>query len=197
MKEIILEKPQIDMDFPLMRAISLRRTKRKWKYEDLDMQHISNILWAACGETKKAKGKAKNRRTIASACSAQLIRVYAALDSGVYRYNEPEHKLEMVSEHDVRDMLGTQMLMRNAPFGLIYVTEAGNKTGIIRGGDEKTMFMAATETGEISQNVYLYCAASGLNTVLIALVDREKLAEKMNLREGSFITFTQIIGKEA
>ena len=197
MKEIILEKPQTEMEFPLMRAISMRRTKRKWKYENLDMQNVSNILWAACGQTMEAKGKSKNRRTIASACSAQLIKVYAALDSGVYRYNEPKHTLEMVSENDVRDLLGTQMLMRNAPFGLIYVTDTGSKTGIINGGSEKTMFMAATETGEISQNVYLYSAAAGLNTVLIALVDREALAKKMNLGEGAFITFTQIIGKQA
>lgn len=54
--------------------------------------------------------------------------------------------------------------------------------------------MAGTETGFISQNVYLYCAAARLNTAVIGLVDREKLHDIMQLLENEKVVYTQAIG---
>jgi len=61
---ITLPEPQKDLDFPLMKAIEMRRTKRKWQDSNLSDQEISNILCAACGiiqeETKRSKSKSKS-----------------------------------------------------------------------------------------------------------------------------------------
>jgi len=57
------------------------------------------------------------------------------------------------------------------------------------------MFVAGTEAGLMSQNVYLYCAANHLNTVLIALVNREKLSKTIGLSENKTIVYTQVVGK--
>jgi nitroreductase len=57
------------------------------------------------------------------------------------------------------------------------------------------MFIAGTEAGLMSQNVYLYCSATNLNTVLIALVNREKLHEEIGLQENETIVYTQVVGK--
>lgn len=196
MKDIILPQPELNREFPLMKSLQLRRTKRKWKNELLSLQEISNILWSGCGETLKTTKRSKNRRTVPSACNSQLVDVYACLERGVYKYLSSEHKLEFVSDVDVRSILGTQKMMKSAPFGLIYVCDFSKRTGIIKSDESKKMFLAGTETGFISQNVYLYCASSNLSTVLIAMVDRDRLAEVLGLNELKVITYTQIIGEE-
>lgn len=195
MKDIFLEKPQKELDVPLMQAIENRRTKRKWTNETLTLQEISNICWVACGETKAATKRSKNMRTVASGCNSQIVSIYIALDSGVYKYIEKEHKLSFITSADVRGMLGTQKMMKSAVFGIIYVADFSTKTGILKSDYSKKMFIAGTETGLMSQNVYLYCSATDLNTVLIALIDRDNLAKTINLNENSEITFTQIVGK--
>jgi len=60
MNDITLPKPQLDLEFPLMKALKNRRTIRKWKTELLTLQEVSNILWCACGETKVATKRSKN-----------------------------------------------------------------------------------------------------------------------------------------
>ena len=195
MKDIILPAPQLDLDFPLMEALKNRRTKRKWKPEPLSMQEVSDILWCACGETKPATNRSKNRRTVPSACNSQLIKVYAALESGVYKYNEPEHKLVQITKEDIRCNIGTQKMMKSAPFGIIYVADFGKSTGIIKSNYGQKMFVGGTEAGLMSQNVYLYCAAAGLNTVLIALTDRDYLKKSLRLDESCEVIYTQAAGR--
>jgi hypothetical protein len=57
---IKLPESQKDLDFPLMKAIENRRTKRKWKDSELSVQEISNLLRVACGITyKETKKKQK------------------------------------------------------------------------------------------------------------------------------------------
>ncbi len=195
MKEIILPKPQIDLDFPLMKALQKRSTIRKWKLEDLPLQEISNILWCACGETKPAAKRNKNKRTIPSGCNSQLVSVYAAMDTGVYRYNEAEHKLEQVINEDIRNNLGKQKIMKTAPFGLIYIADFNKNTGIMKSDYGQKMFLGGTEAGSMSQNVYLYCACANLNTVLLALVDRDHIKSALKLNKNCEVIYTQVVGK--
>jgi hypothetical protein len=54
---IKLPGPQIDLDFPLMKALEKRRSIRKWKDAPISEQELSNLLWAACGITKEKYGK--------------------------------------------------------------------------------------------------------------------------------------------
>lgn len=193
--DILLPSPDIDRELSLVDAISLRRTKRSFSNGNMSLQDISNILWCGCGETMKATKRSKNRRTVPSACNSQLISVYACLKSGVYKYCEPEHKLECIIGEDLRSDLGTQKMMKIAPFGLIYVGDFSKGTGIIKSNNEKKLFLAGTETGFISQNVYLYCASSKINTALVALVDRDRLSQKLGFNKNQIITYTQIIGR--
>lgn len=81
--DLVLPAPQTDSPFTLMQALETRRTTRKWSGEPVLEQDLSNLLWAACGITKKKKGNTKSKRTAPSACNAQEIRVYVLLESGV------------------------------------------------------------------------------------------------------------------
>ena len=58
-------------------------------------------------------------------------------------------------------------------------------------------FYAATDTGFISQDVYLFCASSGLATVVRGLVDKQALAKAMKLRPEQKIILAQTVGYPA
>ena len=195
MTDIIkLTEPQKDLDFPLMKAIEKRRTKRKWKDSNLSEQEISNLLWAACGVTQNETKKSKSRRSAPSACNSQEIKIYIALSTGVYLYDEKNHQLIKILEKDIRENIGKQKMMRSAPVGLIYVSDYSKLKTFQFKKDENKWFTSTADTAFISQNVYLYCAAANLSTAIIGLVDRNKLHKTLELTENEKIIYTQVIG---
>ena len=195
-KIIKLPVPQMNLEFPLMRALEKRRSIRKWNDTPITEQELSNILWAACGETKKKYGKVKSKRTAPSACNSQEIRVYALLETGVFVYQEDQHELREIVNHDIREHTGTQQMMRSAPLGLVLVADLSRMKAPFLRSEKAKRFSAWVDTGYISQNVYLYCAASSLATVAISLVDRDKLHKLMLLKDYEKIVLTHVVGHE-
>jgi len=193
-KTIKLPDPQKDLDFPLMKALEERRTKRKWKDEPLSNQELSNLLWAGCGITKKKYGNVKSKRTAPSGCNSQEIRVYVIMKKGVFLYNEDKHELIEIIAKDIRKNIGTQKMMKSAPMGLVFVADLSRMKSPFLRNKEAQRFCAWVDTGYVSQNIYLFCAASGLGTVVLSLVDRDKLHNLMNLKEHEKIVLTQVVG---
>jgi SagB-type dehydrogenase family enzyme len=194
MNTIKLPEPQKDLVFPLMKALETRRTIRKWSDEPISEQELSNLLWAACGITKCKTGKTKSKRTVPSACNSQEIRVYVLMEQGVFLYEEEEHGLKLIHDRDVREHVATQKMMKSAPLGLVFVADSSRMNGPMVKNQESQRFCAWVDTGFVSQNVYLYCAASNLGTAVLALVNRDKLHEAMNLLEHEKIVLTQVVG---
>jgi SagB-type dehydrogenase family enzyme len=192
---IKLPNPQKELEFPLMKALEWRRTKRKWKDSSLSDQEISNLLWAACGITMVETTRSKSKRTAPSARNSQTIKIYVALAKGLFQYDEINHGLIQVIEIDIRAHIGNQKMMKSTPVGLIYVSDYSRLKGYVGTDDNQKWFVAGTETGFISQNVYLYCAAAKLSTVVIGLVNRDNLHEIMGLRDCEKVVYTQAIGK--
>ena len=193
-KMIILPPPQKDLDFPLMRALELRRTKRKWRSVCLSNQELSNLLWAACGITAVETKRSKCKRTAPSARNSQSIKTYVALDRGLFKYEEKDHALIQIYSADIRDQIGNQKMMKSTPVGLIYVADYSKLKGYVGVDDNQKWFIAGTETGFISQNVYLYCASSKLSTAVIGLVNRDKLHDIMGLKDYEKVVYTQAVG---
>lgn len=194
-KMIKLPNPQKELEFPLMKALEIRRTKRKWKDSNLSDQEISNLLWAACGITMEETKKNKSKRTVPSARNSQTIKIYVALDIGLFQYDEKQHGLIEINEKDIREHIGNQKMMKSTPVGLIYVSDYTKLKGYVGTDDNQKWFVAGTETGFISQNVYLYCASAKLSTAVIGLVNRDKLHEIMGLKDYEKVVYTQAIGK--
>ena len=194
MKNTKLPVPQKENTFPLVKALESRRSIRKWNDEPLSEQELSNLLWAACGITKEKMGKAKSKRTAPSACNAQEIRVNVLLESGVYRYKEEIHELENINSDDIRAHIGTQKMIKSAPMGLVYIADLSRMKGPFFRSMETKRFSAWVDTGYVSQNVYLYCAASNLATVALALINRDKLPVLMGLEEHQKIVLAQVVG---
>ena len=58
---------------------------------------------------------------------------------------------------------------------------------------------ASAAAGAIAQNVYLYCAGSGLATVIRAWIDRAAIADALGLTHDQQVLLAQTVGfpKEA
>ncbi|HNX67346.1 MAG TPA: SagB/ThcOx family dehydrogenase [Bacteroidales bacterium] len=192
---IPLPAPRKELEFPLMKALETRRTKRKWAKASLSDQELADILWAGCGVTMPETKRSKCRRTVPSAHNAQSVSIYVALERGLFRYDEKVHSLIQVSEKDIRNEIGSQKMMKTAPVALIYVSDFSKLKWYTGTDDSRRWFAAGTEVGFISQNVYLYCAAAGLNTAVIGLVDRQRLGEVMELSNNEKVVYTQVIGR--
>jgi nitroreductase len=78
---------------------------------------------------------------------------------------------------------------------LVYVADC-KKTGKEE-SDEITdtdLLFSYANTGFIAQNVYLYCASSGLGCVVRGLIPKEQLAPVLGLRKTQKIILAQTIG---
>ena len=193
-KTIKLPPPQTDLDYPLMKALENRRSIRKWTDDPISEQDLSNLLWAACGQTLAPKGKAKSKRTAPSGCNSQEIRVYVLLENGVFHYDEVHHSLVQIIEDDIREDVGTQKMMQSAPLGIVFVADLTRMTSPHLKRDDAKQFNAWVDTGYISQNIYLYCAAANMATCALGLIDRKKLRELLPLQEHEKIVLDQVVG---
>jgi SagB-type dehydrogenase family enzyme len=170
-----------------MQALARRSTSRSFSDRELPAQVLSDLLWAATGINRPDSGK----RTAPTARNLQEIDVYVAMAQGLYLYDPNEHALLPVLAGDIRAVTGRQDFAATAPVNLVYVADYA------RMGDapeEIKKFYGATDTGFISQNVYLYCASAGLATVVRGAVDREALAKAMELRTDQAVILAQTVG---
>ncbi len=185
-ENIILPLPSTSGGAPLMDALKNRHSSRSFADTDFSDQMISNLLWAACGVNRSHS----NMRTAPSAKNLQEIDIYVALKSGTYIYNAQDNILEIVLAEDIRSDVGIQDFTVKAPVGLVFVADYDK----MKMGEKYNAFYASTDTGFISQNVYLFCASEGLSTVVLGWVDKEKLAKTLKLSSTQHIILSQPVG---
>ena len=193
-QNIKLPPPQKEIGKPLMQALNLRESTREFKPDSISMQDLSNLLWAACGITKEETSRSKSRRTAPSASNSQAIKIYVTMKKGLFLYDEKNHQLIQILSKNIREDIGTQKMMHSAPLGLIYVSDFSKMKIYLAKDDHRKWFVSGTDTGFISQNVYLYCAAEGLATVVLGWIDKEALAKKMMIEPNQRIMLTQPVG---
>jgi len=186
LKSIQLPKPQTDGGKPLMQALKDRKTSRGFSSKKLPMQILTNVLWAACGVNRE-----DGKRTAPTAMNKQEIDVYVTMAEGLYLYDAKTNILVGVLGGDIRATTGKQPFVKDAPVNLVFVADFA-KMGNIP-ADQKE-FYSATDTGFISQNVYLYCASEGLSTVVRGSIDKPALAKAMKLRDDQKIILAQTVG---
>ena len=186
LKAIELPKPQMEGGKPLMQALKDRKTSREFSSEKLPLQVLSNMLWAANG-VNRPDGK----RTAPTAMNKQEIDVYVAMAEGLYLYDAKANTLVGVVAEDIRAATGKQPFVKDAPVNLVFVADYAKMGGM---PDSVKDFYAATDTGYVSQNVYLYCASEGLATVVRGMVDKPACQAAMKLRADQKVILAQTVG---
>jgi nitroreductase len=175
---------------PLMQALSERRTIRTYSERKLGMQTLSDLLWAATGVNRPDEGKL----TAPTAVNWQEIDAYVFIEEGVFLFDKHAHVLTRVLDGDHGGETGSQAFVAGAPVNLVFVSDTsrmGDRS------DQDKAFYSATDTGFVSQNVYLYCASAGLGTVVRGLLDREALHGLLGLRSEHKVVLAQSVGYPA
>ena len=174
MDDIKLPKPIMTDSMPLMEALQNRKSTMKFSKEEIPLQTISEILWAANGQNRP-----DGKRTTPSALNTNNINIFVALKDGLYRYDAKLHELEAFSREDIRPVMGTK-----APLILLYIADLS----------KQSKFLSSVDCGFIGQNVYLYSAANNLNTIFLYGVNASALNYQLDLGLGQEVLFAQLIG---
>ncbi len=188
-EKIPLPEPKIRGEF--MEALRSRGTAKSFRAKDLSPQVLSDLLWAAFGVNDERTG----RRTAASAFNIREMEIYVLTKDGGFRYDAAERALEQITGEDVRSVLFNQEYAKNAPVHLVYVADhAVSRARYPEWGQPMIEEYSVLHTGLIAQNVYLFCAARGLGTVVRDLVHPEELRRMLKLGDNYTIIMSQAVG---
>ena len=178
-QDIQLNAPQKTGGKSLMETLSERKSERSYIKKEMSIQQLSDLLWATYGFNREDK------RTVPSSQNRQEIDVYVMFDNGIYFYDAKENLLRLIKSGDFREVLGQPHISMDAAFSFVFVANLDKAS---------SRDAAFTDTGYISQNVYLYAASFGLGTVARGSFNRNELTQVLNLNENQLITLVQPIG---
>ena len=187
-QDINLPQPVRTGGMPLMEALNNRESARSFIDKPIDLQTLSDLLWAANGINRSDSGK----RTAPSALNKQDVDVYVVLPEGSYLYDAKNHQLNLIAEGDYRGAVaGGQAFVISAPVSLVLVSD------LSRFGDTKnahTQLMGAMDAGIVSQNISIFCSAARLATVPRASMDINQLKKVLKLKESQVPMMNHPIG---
>ena len=186
LRPIQLAKPQTRSGNVALSLLGKRASSREFGSEPLPLPILSSLLWAAFGISRP-----DGKRTAPSARDRQEIDIYVAAPDGLYLYDPRGNLLKPIVSEDIRGLTGTQPYVKQAAVNLVYVADIPKMGEMAQ--EQRILWMGA-DTGVIAENVYLFCAAEGLATVLRAMIDRPALAKVMKLRPDQVITLSQSVG---
>jgi SagB-type dehydrogenase family enzyme len=182
-KEIKLPKPKEKGLTSIEETLHKRRSVRDYKRGPLNLEQVSQLLWAASGSNLY-------RRTAPSAGATYPLEIYLVvgevegLEPGIFHYSSSRHSLEMTKEQDVRNRLSRaalgQEMIEEASVSTVIAADYGRTTGHY--GQRGTRYVHM-EVGHVGQNVSLQAVALSLGTVMIGAFDDKQVKEVLGIRE--------------
>jgi SagB-type dehydrogenase family enzyme len=161
----------------LEETLAARRSVREFTEEELILEEISQLLWAAQGITAAWGG-----RTPPSAGALYPLEVYAATADGLYHYVPQGHKAIVESKTDLRGELWraglSQNAIREAP-AVFVVTAVYARTEKKYG--ERAERYVRLEAGHAAQNLLLQAVALGLGGVPIGAFYDDQVQRALSL----------------
>ena len=185
--QIKLLPPELGKGKSLMQALKDRQSRRNFGTEELPLQTLSSLLWAANGMNRPDM----QHKTAPSAMNMQEIDIYVAKKDGIYLFDAENFILKPILAENIMALTGKQAFVEEAPINLIFVADFSKMS---RASDAEKDFYAGVDTGYISQNVYLFCASEDLATVVRGWIDKPALANAMNLRPDQKVILAQTVG---
>ena len=178
LKPITLNPPDLKRGLPVMEAFSLRASATDFSDQKLNLQDLSDLLFAANGINRKDV----NKRTAPSAMNAQDVDIYVFMQEGVYLYDAAKSVLNPVVTGDQRLIVaGRQDAVAKAPVMLLLVSDISR----FKFPDESAKLdAAAKDAGIVSQNINIFCAGMGLITRPRGTMDLEKIKSVLKLKDS-------------
>lgn len=185
---IHLCEPNVNQKGHLMTALQNRCSVREYDTKSIDLETLSDLLWAANGINRVENGK----RTAPSALNAQDILIYVCMPEGAYIYMPHINQLKQICPFDLRkEIADTQEFAKEAPLSLVLVSDL---TCFPFEDKERATKLGCIDAGYVSQNIYLYCSINNLATVARGTMNTETLIEALMLNENQIPLLNHPIG---
>ncbi len=183
-KKIRMPQPQF-VGMPLEEALRKRRSLRDFSKNPLNLNELSQLLFAAQGITGRMHGTPL--RTAPSAGALYPIEIYLVvnrvvdLDSGIYHYALRDHALELMELGDFTDEISTAGLKQEmlGQAGVTFILSAIFDRTRSKYGERGFRYVYM-EAGHISQNIALQAVSLGLGSVPVGAFLDEKVNRLIN-----------------
>ncbi len=183
-----LSAPDRTRGLPFMETLSVKASAREWSDEDLSLADLSDLLWAANGVNRPEEKK----YTASSALNAHDVDLYVFMKDGAYVYDADSHTLAPVLVGDFRsELVAAPPTPSNPPVQIILISDSAR---FRMGTEEQRYEWGAIDAGIVSQNISLFCAATGLKTRPRASMDRERIRTLLSLRDEQHVFLNHPVG---
>ena len=173
-ESITLNKPSSERGMSVIEALAERYSAREFDSKPLNLQDISDLLWAANGVNRAESGK----RTAPSAINAQDIDVYLFDNKGVYLYDAQKHTLVLVVSGDQRKIISNQ---DKDPYPSAILLLVSDISKFSRGEDALKRERGAMDAAFVAKNVLLFCTSVGMEARPRAFMNKEQIIETLKL----------------
>lgn len=164
----------------LEEAILKRRSQRIFKEDELSLEQLGQLLWAAQGITGGRYGF--SFRTAPSAGALYPIEIYVVTKNGLFHYFPENHKLAVLNQKDLRKSLSTaalgQTTIAQAPVDIVVCVVYARVT---QKYGERGIRYTHIEVGHAAQNIHLQAVALGLSSVPIGAFSDEQVKDILSL----------------
>ncbi len=186
-QDIKLPAPELTQkSLTTVEALATRHSVREYSDKELTVQDISNLCWAACGQSRD-----EEHITAPSAMNRQEVRLYVFDKDAVYEYLAKENLLKRVADGDNRKLIaGPQDFVVSAPVSLLMVVDY-DKFGM---PGEHSVMMCCVDVGNVSENINLYCQSVGLATVPRGTMDIQGISQLLGLTDQQVPVMNNPVG---
>lgn len=181
--DIELPKPKFKGEMSLEESIYLRKSVRSFSDKEIEIEQISQLLWAA-------QGKNNSKRTAPSAGAIYPLEIYVFIKKkGIYHYNFRRKELILEIEEEQNENLLKQLAQFSLNQNFIYEASLNliiciDFPKIIRGYGERGKRYALIEVGHCAQNVHLEAVSLGLGSVPIGAFQDKLIKDLLQLPEN-------------
>jgi len=174
--DIKLFEPKLKGNKSLEECIFERISVRSFKDKEIEIEKISQILWAG-------QGKKGYKKTVPSAGATYPLELYITIKGkGFFHYNSNKNLLELKSKDDFRKDLAQasldQMFIYEAPINIIICADFNRTCDHYGKRGVRYVYM---EIGHCAQNIELEAVALGLTSVPIGAFHDEDVKKVLDL----------------
>jgi len=176
----------------LEEVLSQRRSVRSFKDSDLELEEVSQLFWAAQGQTMESKWRG---RTAPSAGALYPLHVYAIWGNRLWHYEPSAHALELKAENITQEQLAGaslgQSAIREAPVCFIFTGDY--EVTAVKYGERAERYVHI-EIGHAGQNLLLQAVALGLGAVPMGAFQDEEVKKLLGFPEGEHPLYVIPVG---
>jgi len=174
--DIKLPDPKLKGDKSLEECIFERESVREFKDTEIEIEKISQILWAGQGE----KGY---KKTVPSAGATYPLELYVIIKGkGIFHYDSDRNLLKLTKEGEFGKDLAfaslDQMFIYEAPINIVICADFNRTCNHYGKRGERYVYM---EAGHCGQNIHLEAVALGLDSVPIGAFYDEQVKKVLDL----------------